>query len=135
MAQALKERQMILEAVAAKKIDTTGSKEGVFYQILKEGDGDYVSVNDTVTVYYKGSLLKDGSIFDQTKDKPATFPLKRLIRGWQIAVPMCKAGGKIRIIIPSGLAYTIRSRSKDIPPNSVLVFDIEVLSSKKPVKG
>ncbi len=129
--QAIKDQQMIGQAVADKKIDTTGSVEGVYYHILKEGTGDYVSVNDTVTVFYKGSLLSDGSIFDQTKDKPATFPLKRLIKGWQVAVPKCKVGGKIRIIIPSALAYMIRSRSKDIPPNSVLVFDIEVLSVKK----
>lgn len=129
--QAVKENTLILDAVTRKEIDTTGSKEGVYYHILKEGTGDFVSVNDTVTVHYKGSLLKDGSIFDQTKEKPATFPLKRLIKGWQIAVPMCKVGGKIRIFIPSGLAYTIRSRSKAIPPNSVLVFDIEVLGVKK----
>jgi FKBP-type peptidyl-prolyl cis-trans isomerase len=129
--QAEKDKQMIGKAISNKEIDTTGSIEGVYYYILKEGTGDYVSVNDTVTVFYKGSLLKDGSIFDQTKDVPATFPLKRLIKGWQLAVPMCKVGGKIRIFIPSGLAYTIRSRSKDIPPNSVLVFDIEVLSVKK----
>lgn len=129
--QAAKDQQMIFDAVKAKQIDTTGNKEGVYYHILKEGTGNYVSLNDTVTVFYKGSLLKDGSIFDQTKGKPATFPLKRLIKGWQIAVPMCKPGGKIRIFIPSGLAYTIRSRSKDIPPNSVLVFDVEVLSVKK----
>ena len=129
--QAKRDLEMILNAVNNKQIDTSGSKEGVFYHILKEGTGNTVSVNDTVTVYYKGSLLKDGSVFDQTKDKPATFPLKRLIKGWQMAVPMCKVGGKIRIIIPSGLAYSIRSRSKDIPPNSVLVFDIEVLNAKR----
>jgi hypothetical protein len=129
--QAVKDQQMIFAAVKNKEIDTTGSKEGVYFQMLKIGTGDYVSVNDTVTVFYKGWLLKDGSVFDQTKDKPATFPLKRLIKGWQIAVPECKVGGKIRIFIPSGLAYNIRSRSKDIPPNSVLVFDIEVISAKK----
>jgi FKBP-type peptidyl-prolyl cis-trans isomerase len=129
--QASKDKALIFEAVASKKIDTAGSVEGVYYQILKEGTGAYVAVSDTVTVHYKGSLLKDGSIFDQTRDKPATFPLKRLIRGWQIAVPKCKVGGTIRIIIPSGLAYSIRSRSKAIPPNSVLVFDIEVLAAKK----
>lgn len=130
-AQAAKDQQMIFDAIRAKQIDTTGSKDGVYYQLLKEGVGDFVSVNDTVTVFYKGSLLKDGSVFDQTKDKPATFPLKRLIRGWQVALPVCKVGGKIRIFIPSALAYTIRSRSKAIPPNSVLVFDIDVVATKK----
>ncbi len=129
--QAGKEQQMIFAAVANHTIDTTGSKEGVYYQILKEGAGEGFTANDTLTVFYKGWLLKDGSVFDQTKEKPATFPLKRLIKGWQIGLPLCKTGGKIRLIIPSGLAYTIRSRSKAIPPNSVLVFDIEVLGVKK----
>ena len=101
-------------------------------QCLKEGNGRQVSVNDTVTVYYKGYLLKDGSIFDQTKDKPATFPLKRLIMGWQIGVPLCKVGGKIKIIIPSNLAYSIRTRGAKIPPNSILVFEIEVVDAKAP---
>ena len=87
-------------------------------------------MTDTVTVHYKGSLLTDGSIFDQTKDNPATFPLRRLIRGWQLALPKCRVGGKVRVIIPSAQAYGIRTRSKDIPPNKVLVFDIEVLLQK-----
>lgn len=129
--QAAKDKALIYEAITRKQLDTTGSVEGVYYQILKEGTGAYVAVSDTVTVKYKGNLLKDGSIFDQTRDRPATFPLKRLIKGWQLAVPKCKVGGTIRIIIPSGLAYTIRSRSKAIPPNSVLVFEIEVLAVKK----
>ncbi|MES2330294.1 MAG: DUF3472 domain-containing protein [Bacteroidota bacterium] len=130
-AQAARDNQLIFDAVKKKTIDTTGSKEGVYYHILQEGTGDKISVNDTVTIFYKGYLLKDGTIFDQTKEKPATFPLKRLIKGWQVAIPMVRAGGKIRIFIPSGLAYAIRSRSKDIPPNSVLAFDIDVQSVKK----
>ncbi|NCI51104.1 DUF3472 domain-containing protein [Sediminibacterium roseum] len=131
LVQAEKDKQEILARVKNKEIDTTGSKDGVYYHILKEGTGDYVSIDDTVTLYYKGWILQTGLVFDQTKDKPAVFPLRRLIRGWQIAVPMCKPGGKIRMYIPSGIAYSIRSRSKDIPPNSILVFDVEVLSSKK----
>ena len=80
--------------------------------------------------YYKGAVL-NGEVFDETKEKPARFPLNRLIRGWQIGLPMCRTGGKIRLIIPSGLAYSIRTRSPKIPPNSVLVFDIEVVEAKK----
>ena len=114
--------------------DTTfKNTEGIYYQMLKEGTGRQVSVNDTVTVFYKGYLLKDESVFDETKDKPATFPLKRLIMGWQIGVPLCKVGGKIRIIIPSNLAYSIRTRAAKIPPNSILVFEIEVVDAKAPV--
>lgn len=130
LAQANKDIAAINEAVKTGKIDTTGSIESVYYHILSQGTGEYVSVTDTVTVHYKGSLLSDGSIFDQTRDKPATFPLRRLIRGWQLALPKCRVGGKVRVIIPSAQAYGIRTRSKDIPPNSILVFDIEVLESK-----
>ncbi len=123
--------QEIIAAAQTGKIDTTGSKENVYYKILKEGDGNFVNINDTVTVFYKGSLLKDGSVFDSTKQEPATFPLKRLVKGWQIALPLLKVGGKVRMFIPSALAYSIRSRSKDIPANSVLVFDVEVVGLKR----
>lgn len=131
LAQAKKDLEEIATAVKTGKLDTTGSIESVYYHILQQGTGDYVAVTDTVTVHYKGSLLTDGTIFDQTRDNPATFPLRRLIRGWQLAVPKCRVGGKVRVIIPSAQAYGIRTRSKDIPPNSVLVFDIEVVSTKK----
>ena len=114
--------------------DTTYKKAGgIYYQMIKEGTGRQVSVNDTVTVHYKGYLFNDNSVFDETKDKPATFPLKRLIMGWQIGVPLCKVGGKIKIIIPSNLAYSIRTRSAKIPPNSILVFEIEVVDARAPV--
>ena len=114
-------------------IDDTTYKNvgGIYYQMILEGTGRQVSVDDTVTVFYKGYLLKDKSVvFDETKDKPATFPLKRLIAGWQIGVPLCKVGGKIKIIIPSNLAYSIRTRAAKIPPNSILVFEIEVVDAK-----
>jgi len=80
-------------------------------------------------VRYKGQLL-NGFVFDETKEKPATFPLKRLIKGWQTGLPFCREGGKIRLIIPSNLAYSIRNLNV-IPPNSILVFDIEVVEIKK----
>lgn len=125
-----KEKLLINNAIQSKKIDTTGTKNGIYYQILKEGIGAFVKVTDTVTVNYRLTLLVDGKLIEETKDKPATFPLVRLIKGWQIGVPLCKIGGKIKLIIPSTLAYSMRSRSKDFPPNSILVFEIEVISTK-----
>ncbi len=113
--------------------DSVTYKEGIFYQMLKEGTGRQVLVTDTVVIHYKGSLFSDGSIFDETKEKPATFPLQRLIRGWQIGVPQCRVGGKIRLYIPSGSAYGIRTFATDIPPNSTLVFDVEVLDAKEKI--
>ena len=129
--QASKDIGEINEAVRQGKLDTTGSVNGVYYKILKEGNGSYVSINDTVTVLYKGLLLKDGTVFSETKDDAATFPLNHLIKGWQYGLPLCKVGGAIRLIIPSGLAYSIRSRAAEIPPNSILIFDITVKEVKQ----
>ena len=125
-----KEIEYIKQAIASGKSDAKEVKEDVFYTIMQEGTGRQVLLTDTVVVHYKGYLLSDGTIFDQTRTQPATFPLNRLIRGWQIAVPLCKVGGKIKIVIPSVLAYSIRTRSPKIPPNSVLVFEVEVLDVK-----
>ncbi|MBK7374901.1 MAG: DUF3472 domain-containing protein [Chitinophagaceae bacterium] len=130
LAEISKENKQIFAAIQEGKFDTTGSSAGIYYKILQEGNGDFVSLNDTLVVYYKGQLL-NGSVFDQTKDKPAVFPLKRLIKGWQAGLPFCRQGGKIRLIIPSPLAYSIRNLGV-IPPNSVLIFDVEVLEIRRP---
>lgn len=128
--QATADEQIIQQTITSGKTDTKQKATDVYYSIIKEGTGRNVLVTDTVTVFYKGYLLEDGSVFDQTKDKPATFPLGRLIRGWQLAVPHCKVGGKIKIVIPSGQAYSIRTRAAKIPPNSILVFEVEVVDVK-----
>lgn len=127
--ESAKERELILQAIKKGITDTTGSSNGVIYKIITEGNGGPVSINDTLVVNYKGTLL-NGFVFDQTKDKPASFPLKRLIKGWQIGMLFCRQGGKIRLIIPSYLAYSIRNLG-EIPPNSPLIFDVEVLEIKK----
>jgi FKBP-type peptidyl-prolyl cis-trans isomerase len=126
-------QQKIEEALLRTKLpkDSVSYEDGIFYQPIKEGTGRLVRVTDTVTVHYKGSLYSDGSVFDETKQKPATFPLERLIKGWQLGLAHCKVGGKIRLYITSGNAYGIRTRSATIPPNSILVFDVEVLDVKE----
>ena len=126
------DKTLIMQAINENRTDAKQSHEGIYYSIIKEGGGRQVSIHDTLVAHYKGYLFNDGSVFDETKDKPATFPLKRLIMGWQIGVPLNKVGGKIRIIIPSALAYSIRTRSPKIPPNSILVFEVEVTGTKAP---
>lgn len=116
---------------ASGKTDVQPLAEGVYYAMLQEGNGKQVSVTDTVSVFYKGYLYADGKVFDQTKGKPARFPLNRLIKGWQLGLPLCKVGGKIKLVILSGQAYSIRTRAAKIPPNSILVFEIEVLKSEE----
>ncbi len=128
--QVTNEKLIIEKAIRDGKSEPLKEVDGIYYSIMKEGTGRHVLVSDTVVAHYKGYLLSDGSVFDQTKENPATFPLRRLIRGWQIGVPLCKVGGKIKLVIPSGLGYSIRTRAAKIPPNSILVFEIEVVSVK-----
>lgn len=130
LAQSVAETRQIEDSIAAGMSNLVSSPDGIYYTILQEGTGMPVNLTDTVTVFYKGWLFADGTVFDQTKEKPATFPLKRLIRGWQVGLPLCHTGAKIRLVIPSGLAYSIRTRAAKIPPNSILVFDIEVVDTK-----
>lgn len=129
--QADTDKKNILAAIQKQGIDTTGSVDGIYYKIIEKGSGEPVQVSDTVQAFYKGYFLSTGEVFDQTGASPATFPLRRLIKGWQIGVPLGNVGGKIRIIIPSGLAYGIRNRSAKIVPNSILVFEIQVVGVRK----
>ncbi|HVX50008.1 MAG TPA: DUF3472 domain-containing protein, partial [Chitinophagaceae bacterium] len=129
--QAAKDAVAIKKAVKNGVIDTTASIKGVYYKILAKGNGNNVSVDDTLSVFYKGWIL-NGKVFDSTEKEPVTFPLNKLIKGWQYTLPQCRVGGKIRMIIPSGLAYSVRNRAVNIPPNSILVFDVDIVSAKKP---
>jgi FKBP-type peptidyl-prolyl cis-trans isomerase FkpA len=106
------------------------TKEGVYYQIENPGTGKSFTAADTITVFYKLRIFGTEEVISGGSDKPNTFPLNRLIKAWQIAVPLIKTGGKIRLVIPSGQGYSIRTRAADIPPNSILDFEIEVLDAK-----
>ncbi len=124
------DRNTIQQALASGKTDVAKDTLGVFYKIINEGTGAQVKLTDTVTVHYKLRIFGSEEIIQQT-DKPATFPLNRLIAGWQLIVPLVKAnGGKVKLVIPSGMAYSIRTRSSQIPPNSILEFEVEVLEAK-----
>jgi FKBP-type peptidyl-prolyl cis-trans isomerase FkpA len=104
-------------------------KDRLYYHIENPGSGKDISVTDTVLVHYKGYLLETNEVFDQTTNEPRRFPLNRLIPGWQIGVPLIKTGGRIILVIPAHLGYNIRTRSPKIPPNSILVFEIEVVGT------
>jgi peptidylprolyl isomerase len=93
-----------------------------------EGTGDVVSEGATITAHYTGALCKDGTIFQSSRDfgKPITFGLSQVIKGWTKGVPGMKVGGTRRLIIPSAMAYGSVRAAANIPPNSDLVFDIEL---------
>ena len=113
-----------------KGVVTTAS--GLQYEVLKAGHGDAPQPNDTVTVNYRGTLL-NGTEFDSSykRGQPASFPVDRVIPGWQEALKMMKPGAKWRIFIPPQLAYDMNS-PPPIPPGSMLIFDVDLLSVQPP---
>lgn len=95
-----------------------------------EGSGDAVSAGATITAHYTGALCKDGTIFQSSHDfgDPATFGLDQVIEGWTKGVPGMKIGGTRRLVIPSAMAYGSVRAAANIPANSDLVFDIELVA-------
>ena len=96
-----------------------------------EGTGDVVLAGQTVTIHYTGALASDGTVFDSSVGgEPAQFPLDNLIQGWQEGIPGMKVGGKRRLFIPASLGYGEAGSGASIPPNSDLVFDIELFATE-----
>ena len=102
--------------------------EGLQYEVIMEGSGKQPTINDSVMAHYKGALL-DGKEFDSSfkRNQPFTAPLKHLIKGWQIAIPLMKEGSHWRLWIPSDLAYGDRGAGSDIPGGATLMFEVELL--------
>jgi FKBP-type peptidyl-prolyl cis-trans isomerase len=122
---------------AAKYLAENGKKPGVVttasglqYQVEAPGSGESPKATDEVTVNYRGTLL-DGTEFDSSyrRGQPATFQVSRVIPGWTEALQLMKPGAKYKLFIPPQLAYDLRSRPP-IPPGSMLIFDVELLSAK-----
>lgn len=97
---------------------------------LVEGTGAEVPAGATITANYTGAVASTGKIFESSLDsgQPVSFGLDQVIPGWTQGVPGMKVGGKRRLVIPAELAYGAQSPSPDIPANSALVFDIELIS-------
>lgn len=123
--QAAKDDALIVDFIAKNSVLATKHSSGIYYQVITPGAGSLVSVNNTVYVNYEGKLL-NGSTFDKSSGT-INFPLSGVIAGWQIGIPLIKKGGKIRLIIPSGLAYGSQSPGAGIPANSVLDFTVELI--------
>jgi len=116
------------EAETGKKSSTTTS--GLAYIVLTDGEGASPKPTDRVEVHYTG-WLTDGTKFDSSVDKgtPATFGLNQVIKGWIEGLGLMKVGAKHKLIVPPELAYGKAGRPS-IPPDSILIFDVELLSIK-----
>ncbi len=106
--------------------------EGIQYLVIKEGTGAQPDPSATVKAHYKGELL-DGKEFDNSfkRGEPFSAPLRALIKGWQIALPLMKEGSHWRLWIPSDLAYGDRGAGSDIPGGATLMFEVELINIVK----
>lgn len=126
--QLQKDIEEIQKYLSDKGLTATTTDSGLHYIITQEGTGGHPTLQNTVTVKYKGYLL-DGTVFDETTGaQTATFPLTNLIKGWQEGIPLLKKGGKGTFLLPSVLGYGPQGSSGSIPPNAPLVFEIELVN-------
>ena len=110
-----------------KNPKATKTKSGLVIHTLKAGTGVMPKATDTVEVHYHGTLT-DGTVFDSSVDRgqKITFPLNRVIKGWTEGLQQVKTGGKVRLVIPSELAYGDNGAPPKIPGGATLVFEVEL---------
>ncbi len=121
--------------VGKKFLEENKLKEGVItlpsglqYIVMKEGEGDKPSLTSKVTTHYHGTLI-DGTVFDSSVDrnKPATFPVNGVIKGWTEALQLMSVGSKWKLFLPYNLAYGERGAGSSIGPYETLIFEVELL--------
>ena len=145
IAQAEKDRVSAVNAAEAEKKEAEaflkkmeGEKgaektaSGLIYIPGKPGDGASPKATDVVKVNYHGTL-RDGTVFDSSVERgePVSFPVNGVIPGWTEALQLMKEGDKWQITLPSKIAYGEQGAGAKIGPNSVLIFDVELLSIEK----
>jgi FKBP-type peptidyl-prolyl cis-trans isomerase FklB len=116
-------------AINATKEGVKTLPSGLQYKVMNEGSGTTPGATDKVTVHYRGTLT-DGTEFDSSysRNKPASFGVNRVIPGWTEALQLMQEGDKWQLFIPPKLGYAERGAGSKIPPNSALIFEVELLS-------
>ena len=104
---------------------------GLAYEILKPGTGDYPKATDKVRVFYSGTLITGATFDSNVGGEPVDFQLNSVIPGWTEGIQKINKGGKIKLYVPSNLAYG-EEASQGIPPNSTLIFEVELLDINPP---
>lgn len=126
--QLQKDIEAIDTYLADNNIQATKHPSGLRYRIQEQGDGASPTLCQNIMITYVGQKMSNGEVFDKTDfDNVAVFRLSSLILGWQIGLPLIEEGGKIILYVPSQMAYG-SSGSGSIPPNSNLIFTIELKS-------
>lgn len=111
-----------------KRPEVRTTPSGLQYEVIEEGEGACPGPDDQVTVHYTGRLI-DGTVFDSSVERgePATFGVSQVIPGWVEALQMMKKGAKWKLFIPSTLAYGPQGAGGAIGPDSMLIFDVELI--------
>lgn len=112
----------------AGKTGITTLPSGLQYEVTTQGTGPKPTLRSSVTTHYHGTLI-NGTVFDSSyqRGQPATFPVNGVIAGWTEALQLMPEGSKYRLYIPSDLAYGKRGAGRDIPGDTALIFDVELL--------
>jgi len=123
--QPAKDAALIAKYLEKNNINAEKDSSGLRYVLHSNGGGAKPSVENCVEVKYKGKLLKDGRVFDQAEK--IAFPLGGVIEGWKLGIPKLGIGDSATFYIPSGLAYGPQGYPGAIPPDAILIFDVQLL--------
>ncbi len=112
-----------------EKAGVTALSSGLQYKVVKKGQGPKPTLFDTVEVHYKGTFI-DGQVFDSSyeRNQPQVLPVNRMIPGWSEALQLMHVGDSWQIFVPYYLAYGEHGYGPHIPPNTTLVFELELLA-------
>lgn len=119
--------RIIQKHIAKNKLELTRTDSGLYFNITKQGTGRNIRYQDSVSISYTGKLL-NGKLVD-LQTTPVSFAVKDLIMGWKEALIMSKDGCEMTLITPPNLAYG-NHELEQIPPNSILCFNLKVWSLK-----
>jgi FKBP-type peptidyl-prolyl cis-trans isomerase len=102
------------------------------YEVVKKGNGEKAKDGNQVKVHYTGTFV-DGTVFDDSRKRgePAVFGVDQVIPGWSEALKLMDVGAQYKLAIPSSLAYGEQGAPPVIEPNSVLLFDVELIGVEK----
>ena len=113
----------------AKKEGVISLESGLLYEVITMGDGPKPTIKDKVLCHYHGTNIK-GEVFDSSVQRkvPASFPLENVIKGWAEGVMLMPVGSKFRLVVPPHLGYKDREISKELGPQSTMIFEIDLLA-------
>jgi FKBP-type peptidyl-prolyl cis-trans isomerase FkpA len=120
------EEPQIVAYASANGINATKDSNGLYYEIISQGSGPTPTLTSKIFITYTAKLLNGTLVDQQTNADQTGFILGQLISGWRIGLQYIQKGGRIKLIVPSSLAYGCQGSTR-IPPNTILYFDIQLV--------